>query len=202
LRNRAEHLSINLGKVELERIEGYLTLLQRWNRKLNLTALPLTGFPDTTLDRLIWEPLVAAAHVEDSAALCWYDIGSGGGSPAIPLKIVRPKVSLTMVEPRERKGAFLREVVRDLGLASASVLATRLGSGLWSPAGIADLVTLRAVRLDDTLTAAVLALFRPEGRLFLFGNQSGQKRALRGFRRVERVALPSADAVLEILEKA
>ena len=44
------------------------------------------------------------------------DVGSGGGSPAIPLKLAVPRLSLTMVEAKARKSAFLREAIRHLGL--------------------------------------------------------------------------------------
>ena len=43
------------------------------------------------------------------------DIGSGGGSPAIPFKLAVPRLGLTMVEAKARKSAFLREAVRQLG---------------------------------------------------------------------------------------
>ena len=48
------------------------------------------------------------------------DVGSGGGSPAIPLKLAAPAVALTMVEVKARKSAFLREAIRQLELDSTS----------------------------------------------------------------------------------
>ncbi len=53
------------------------------------------------------------------------DVGSGGGSPAIPLKLAVPRLRLTMVEAKARKSAFLREAVRHLGLEQRSVETAR-----------------------------------------------------------------------------
>jgi hypothetical protein len=119
----AAHLSI--APAVVEGCASYLSLLARWNRRINLTALPLGDpVPAATLDKLIVEPLVAAELFPTSEPV-WFDLGSGGGSPAIPLRIARPSGSLTMVESRDRKCAFLREAVRTLGLSQTTVLSTR-----------------------------------------------------------------------------
>ena len=59
----------------------------------------------------------------EPAPLAWFDLGSGGGSPAIPLKLVRPDARLTMVESKTRKAAFLREAVAQSGAADAAEVA-------------------------------------------------------------------------------
>jgi 16S rRNA (guanine527-N7)-methyltransferase len=152
----------------LQQMEEYFELLSRWNGTINLTALPLDELPERTIDRLFIEPLIAAHFVEDRP-LSWFDLGSGGGSPAIPLKIVRPATHLTMVESRERKAAFLREVVRSLELPSAKVLAQRLESlPLDFETGQADLVSIRAVKMSQELIETVGGLVKPSGRLLLF----------------------------------
>ena len=58
---------------------------------------------------------------DDASDALWFDIGSGGGSPAIPLKLARPTLPLPMVESKTRKAVFLREAVRALGLARREV---------------------------------------------------------------------------------
>jgi 16S rRNA (guanine527-N7)-methyltransferase len=168
IRERAAAADVALTGHQFERLEAYCRLLERWNRRMNLTALPLRDFPDATLDRLLLEPL-AAARLLDNAAERWLDLGSGGGSPAIPIKVARPRLDLTMVESRSRKAAFLREAVRSLGLKSAGVAEARieaLGSD-WE--GEAELVTVRAVRMDQELFDVVQRLLRSGGRLLLFG---------------------------------
>ena len=105
----------------LEPLEAYFRLLTQWNAKINLTALPLEQPTDETFDRLLVEPLGAAKQLRADASLIWFDLGSGGGSPAIPLKIARPALRLTMIESKERKRGL--ELTGD---CSAST-QTRLG---------------------------------------------------------------------------
>jgi len=167
---RLSAAGLTLDAAQFQRIEGYYRLLERWNQKINLTALDLHDLPETTLDRLIIEPIAAARTIEDER-LAWLDVGSGGGSPAIPLKVVRPLLRLTMVESRSRKAAFLREVVRTLDLADTTVATTRV-EDLAASASFPffDLATVRAVRLNRRMAEALGLLLRPGGRLLVFGS--------------------------------
>ena len=153
----------------LEPLEAYYRLLAQWNAKINLTALPLDAPTDETFDRLLVEPLAAARQVHD-APIIWFDLGSGGGSPAIPLKIARPGLKLTMVESKTRKGAFLREAIRTLGLTNTVVAEERFEelAGRDDSQGSGHLVTVRAVRADAALFEAAAQLLGDGGRLLLF----------------------------------
>lgn len=162
----AAHLSI--APAVVEGCASYLSLLARWNRRINLTALPLGDpVPAATLDKLIVEPLVAAELFPTSEPV-WFDLGSGGGSPAIPLRIARPSGSLTMVESRDRKCAFLREAVRTLGLSQTTVLSTRFEE--LRPQGRVDVFTLRAVRVDLALADLLGNIGTAGCRVFCFGS--------------------------------
>ena len=98
------------------------------------------------------------------------DIGSGGGSPAIPLKLALPAMSLTMVESKARKTAFLREVVRQLQLADVRVEAARYEELLVRPDlhDAMDILTMRAVRVDGRTLANLQAFVRENGKIWLF----------------------------------
>jgi 16S rRNA (guanine527-N7)-methyltransferase len=165
---RAAVARVILEPEHVERLAMYYQLLDRWNRTINLTSLPLATYPDGTLDRLIVEPLILATEVDDSP-LTWVDFGTGGGSPAIPLKIVRPAAGLTMVEARERKAAFLREVVSSVGLAGANVLTSRI-EDLGGPKmdESVDFITLRALKIERQILDCAVSLLRPRGLLFVF----------------------------------
>ena len=79
---------------------------------MNLTGLRVAPDNDEAIDRLLIEPMLAAAHA--GSARTMVDIGSGGGSPAIPFALVAASQPvLTMVEVRERKSVFLREALRE-----------------------------------------------------------------------------------------
>src|SRR5690606_27032724 len=88
LKRRAQKAGAALAPDVASRFETYFTLLARWNARINLTALNLES-GDAAIDRLLIEPLLASRHVKSSDAAI-IDIGSGGGSPAIPLAIAAP----------------------------------------------------------------------------------------------------------------
>ena len=167
LRERCEAARVQISPTQLPKLRAYYELLQRWNDRVNLTALPLAGFPSQSIDRLLLEPIAASSAVP-TGATSWVDLGTGGGSPAIPMAIIKPEIRLTMTESRGRKAAFLREAVRLLGL-DAEVLSDRFEALLSYPPGSVDLITARAVRIEDVVSLAV-HLLSSSGRLLLFGS--------------------------------
>jgi 16S rRNA (guanine527-N7)-methyltransferase len=169
---RARRADVRLTDGVLPRLESYYRLLESWNAKINLTALDLGAGSDSTIDRLLIEPLVAAKQVPEGSRVI--DIGSGGGSPAIPLSLARPDVRMTLVEAKVRKCAFLREAGRHLGL-ELSVENSRYESLLARPDlhEAFDVGTMRAVRLEARILVGLQAFLRVGGRLLLFRGASG-----------------------------
>lgn len=171
-------------------LEAYFRLLAHWNAKINLTALPLDAPTDETFDRLLVEPLAAARQIPHNPG-GWVDLGSGGGSPAIPLKIARTALRLTMIESKERKSAFLREAIRALGLADTAVETERfeVASRRAEHEGTADLVTVRAVKADPVLFETAGRILKDDGRLLLFRPAHSPSADPAGFERVSTVQL-------------
>ena len=169
LRIRAAEEAIALPPHLLDKLLIYYQLLQRWNRKLNLTSLSDAA---QAVDRLVLEPLAAARHLPHGARLV--DLGSGGGSPAIPLALALNTACLLMIESRTRKAAFLREAAREVGL-SATVETARFEDVArhLSYAGAFDLASVRAVRVDHTALESAAALLRPRGLVALFRGAAG-----------------------------
>ncbi len=167
---RAAAAGIAIDASVVSALEVYYGLLSHWNKRINLTALPLEMPTEPAIDRLLIEPLVAAQELI-SMAETWVDLGSGGGSPAIPMKIARPQSSLTMVESKSKKAAFLREAVRELHL-DAAVVESRFDEldSRAEMAGTADLVTVRGVRPDEAVFRTASLLLKPNGRLALFSS--------------------------------
>jgi 16S rRNA (guanine527-N7)-methyltransferase len=193
LLSRAQQARLTIEAAAIDQLEAYYRLLSHWNRTINLTALSLEPLCDDTVDRLLIEPLALARHVPDASG-DWFDLGSGGGSPAIPLKIVRPMLRLTMVEVRERKTAFLSEAMRELALSDSVVVNERFETleDRTDFRGVASLVTVRAVRVDSRLLSVSRHLLsRTGGRLFLLGRGEPPPRdGLSAFQSVETVELP------------
>jgi 16S rRNA (guanine527-N7)-methyltransferase len=174
LGKRLLRAGVSIAPDTADALERYYRLLARWNEKINLTALPLNTAPDSTLDRLIVEPLLASRALPSAEALV-VDVGSGGGSPAIPLRLSSQRLSMVMIESKTRKAVFLREVVRELKLPRTSVEAARAEELLARPDlhESADVVTVRAVRMDRRLSQTLQAFLKPGGDLFLFRSTGG-----------------------------
>lgn len=155
----------------VEKIGAFYGLLFRWNQKINLTSL---DDPDEAIDRLFLEPLLAARYVPASATRLM-DIGSGGGSPAIPLKLALPHLHLTMVEAKVRKSAFLREASRQLNLSGTDVETTRVEELLARPHlhEAFDLISMRAVRIEMRMLNTIQAFLKPGGHVLLFRGPHG-----------------------------
>ena len=170
----------------LESISMYVDILQRWNARINLTAI---RDPEQIVTRHFGESLFAAAHLlpksfrdapEDTRAsvpVHIADVGSGAGFPGIPMKLWNPEVSLTLIESNQKKATFLREVTRALILTDINILGARAEA---LPQGTFGLVTLRAVERFDKVLPVAARLVQPQGRLaLLIGDaQLNQARSL------------------------
>lgn len=173
LNRRAAKAGIFLDDEFAAALTGYYELLSRWNRKINLTSLEN---PDEAIDRLLLEPVVAARAAGGSDSSEVIDVGSGGGSPAIPLALaLGPDVKLTMVEVKARKSAFLREAIRQLNLPHATVETSRYEELLTRPELLEkfDLLSVRAVRIEPRILMTLQAFVRPGGRMLLFRGPAG-----------------------------
>ncbi|MDH4063750.1 MAG: 16S rRNA (guanine(527)-N(7))-methyltransferase RsmG [Acidobacteriota bacterium] len=159
----------------LDGLERYYQLLAKWNARVNLTAFKLhPGGEDEAVDRLLLEPVAAARYIPSNARSLM-DAGSGGGSPAIPLKLAVPHLNLRMVESKTRKAVFLREATRELALGDASVDSSRFEELLARPElhESADVVSIRAVRIETKVLKTLQAFLRPGGRIILFRGPGG-----------------------------
>jgi 16S rRNA (guanine527-N7)-methyltransferase len=102
-------------------IQRYVALLLRWNEKINLTAI---REPLEMLYRHFCESMYAAVAVPlQQGRLA--DVGSGGGFPGLPLKIIRPDLEVFLIESNVKKATFLAETVRELGLDGVRVIVSR-----------------------------------------------------------------------------
>jgi 16S rRNA (guanine527-N7)-methyltransferase len=130
-----------------DRIRVYISLLLKWNRSISLTKV-------TNLDEILrfhfGESLfaVSALSIENGRLA---DVGSGAGFPGIPLAMLVPGLSVTLIESNTKKFAFLSEVARELGLGN--VLAVRSRMDDFKRTGPPfDLVTARALgQFEDLL---------------------------------------------------
>ena len=145
-----------LQVIENKQFNDYLTLLIRWNARVNLTAV---RDADAILSRHFVESIAAARALPPGLATL-LDFGSGAGLPGIPIAICCPQIAVTLAESQSKKAAFLQEAVRTLGLNA------RVHSGRAETlAQTFDCVTLRAVDHMELAVRAAARLVGPSGWL-------------------------------------
>ena len=169
LERRASEAGLSLDDQLRDQLVCYFELLKKWNDKVSLSSLPIASDGDEAIDRLLLEPVAAAGYLP-LGPISLLDVGSGGGSPAIPLKLVRANLSLHMLESREKKAAFLREAVRRLTLSETTVHTTRFEALDRLPGFGA--VSIRAVRVDASLLEHTARVLEPDGTLLLFQSET------------------------------
>lgn len=200
--NRLEALLRELGLEPMDVLqtrwfEVYLSLLTRWNARMNLTAI---RDEEGILRRHFVESIVCARALPAGIASL-LDFGSGAGFPGIPIALCRPEIAVTLAESQGKKAGFLSEAVRALEINAkvhsgrAEVLPT-----------VFDCVTLRAVDKMGVAVRAAAPLVRPGGWLALMttGNDLGALKAAAGseFRWQVEVRLPgSEDRLLALGER-
>ena len=108
------------------------------------------------------------AELIDPRPATLVDIGSGAGLPGIVLAMLRPKLSVILLEPMERRCRFLTDCVAELGLANASVLRARAQDAVLR----ADVATARAVAPLDRLAELAIGLVRPGGMVLAIKGQT------------------------------
>jgi len=127
-------LGLATASDQIEALLDYVELLFRWNGTYNLTAVRGVG---EMIDRHVLDSLAIAKFVRGETLA---DIGSGAGLPGIPLAILEPSRSVTLIDSNGKKARFLREAVRVLSLPNMRVENARVED----VKGQFDTVTARA----------------------------------------------------------
>ena len=138
----------------------------RWNEKVNLTSI--TDKREIAIKHFVDSfACVRALNQTDDAMLL--DVGSGAGFPGLPLKILRPGLTVTLLEPNGKKTAFLRHVIGKLNLKKISVVSKTLSefAADVKDAGRFTYVVTRAVAAEEILPLAA-SLLTPSGRTILY----------------------------------
>ena len=119
LAHGARLLGIDLTEDQQGQLLAYLTLLNKWNKAYNLTAVrnPDEMVSRHLLDSLSILPWVRADHL--------LDVGAGGGLPGIPLAIALPERRFTLLDSNGKKTRFLNQCVLELGLDNVEVIHGR-----------------------------------------------------------------------------
>lgn len=144
----ARELGIELSSAQLAQLDQLGAALREANQRVNLTRIT---DPQEIETKHFLDSLTASVPLLDrlraGEALRLVDVGSGGGMPGLPLKIVFPALRVTLIEATGKKAAFLRETVAQLRLSDVTVLAQRAETAGHDPTlrDCADWATGRAL---------------------------------------------------------
>jgi 16S rRNA (guanine527-N7)-methyltransferase len=156
-----------LSQRTLAALQAHYEELRRWNRRTSLVG---PGTAGEILARHYGESL-AALPLLPAGARMGLDLGSGAGFPGLVLAAARPELAMTLAEARERKWAFLLAAARRASLP-CRCLNVRVRVPL--PAGLPesmDIITSRALKLDEETWSALVERLREEGRLLLWAGE-------------------------------
>lgn len=143
----ASALGLTVGETQAQQFIRYLHHLLEWNKTINLTAIikPQEIIVKHFIDSLL--ALIATSFPQDGVVL---DVGTGGGFPGIPLKIVRPDIQLVLVEPVRKKCSFLHSVIGLLQLQNVSTFNGTIEQYVKQPLNHAiDTAVVRALKFLD-----------------------------------------------------
>ncbi len=159
---------LSVPETTLHQWARHAALIREWNKVASLVSagdarqLETTHLPDAV-------SLASVVAKLGLAGTTLLDIGTGGGYPAIPMKIVLPELAVTLVERSVKKIGFLRKVVGALGLKGVEIIHGDFPTA--AQGRTAAVVTARAVEAPAKVQSA-LAAWMPLGTIFLC--QSGQ----------------------------
>lgn len=164
-------LGVPLSPHTVARLVLYLQELTRWNTKVNLTghATQADIINKDFLDSLAAFTLIKPAPglIRPGPGLRVLDVGTGAGFPGLVLKLQDPDLAVTLLEPSQKKAAFLHHIIGLLGVSGATVLIARVEDLKPGQAGPFDLITSRAVR-PELILAEAPRLLAPGGQVLLF----------------------------------
>jgi len=147
----------------------YLAHLIEWNKAINLTAIidPKEIIIKHFVDSLT--ALVATSFPQNCVVL---DVGSGGGFPGIPLKIVRSDMRLVLIEPVLKKCSFLNSVVGLLKLHDVSTFNGTIEQyAKWPLRHVINTVVVRALKYEE-IRKHIPALLASKGKVLLYRTET------------------------------
>ncbi len=152
----AQRMGIELSPEAQQRLLEYMSLMKKWNKVYNLTAIK-SGSEMITYHLL--DCLAVLPHLWPGK---WLDVGCGGGLPGIVLAIMRPEWQFTLLDSNSKKTGFVQQVAIQLGLKNVHVHTGRVEE--WKQGGGFDGIISRAFTELENFFRLTEGLLAPEGR--------------------------------------
>ena len=131
-----DRLGLSISPDAQARLLAYLDLIVKWNRVHNLTAIRDVK---SMVSAHLLDSLAVAPHLVAATIL---DVGSGGGLPGIPLAMIWPRTSVTLIDSNQKKTSFLQQAKIELAIDNLTVVCDRVEA--WNSDASFDLVISRA----------------------------------------------------------
>jgi 16S rRNA (guanine527-N7)-methyltransferase len=160
----AEAFGIALTDDQVDSCLVYLVELEKWNRKINLTAI--RGEQEIITKHFI-DSFSYIKGFDPCPGMKLLDMGSGAGFPALPIKIAFPYMTVTMVESVKKKATFLRHIIRTLKIVEAIVVDARTDVLPESYRSRYDVVTARAFAEMGTALQEGMGFLKPGGLMVM-----------------------------------
>lgn len=177
LKTSASELSISIPDSAIPLFVRYLNELKLWNQAINLTAINTDR--EVVVKHFI-DSLAGLKVIETSHETRLLDVGAGAGFPSLPLKFIWPDLVVELLEPSEKKGAFLRYVIGALGLRHATVTTGKLED--YVERGVSqrlyDYIVVRAFKVDR-LGFALRSVLKEGGKVVLYRSEKVEPDFLR-----------------------
>ena len=193
MRRQAAGWGLSLTPAALARLERYARLLSGYEEANVIGTRELRGIIlDHVLDSLscfLFGPLRVARRLAD--------VGSGGGLPGVPLKIVEPGMRVTLMESTAKKARFLQRAAERLSLEDVEVINGRVEeiARRDEHRGGYDVVTARAVARLSVVAEYCVPLLRVGGYVISMKGRLGEEEISEGERAVERLGARVADLI-------
>ena len=131
---------IELSDYQLEQFDIYAKFLKEYNQKINLTAIEEY---EEVIEKHFYDSIMPLFHHDIDGKLA--DVGAGAGFPSIPMKIVKPQLNVTIIEPLAKRCKFQEEVKNKLNLDNLTITNARAEDFVKDHRESIDYVTARAV---------------------------------------------------------
>ena len=169
-------LGLAIEEVHTEQFLRYLDHLVEWNKIVNLTSITE---PNEIIIKHFADSLSALVATSFSKNCVVLDVGSGGGFPGIPLKIMKPDMRLVLVEPVQKKCSFLNSVVGLLKLHDVSIFNGTIEQySKWPLRHVIDMVVVRALKYEQ-IQGHIKKLLSSKGRIILYRTETIKKEEIR-----------------------
>jgi 16S rRNA (guanine527-N7)-methyltransferase len=195
LQRGVQKMDITLNESQEDALLAFVTLLKKWNKVFNLTAL---NREDDMMRLHILDSLAVLPYVNGKRVI---DIGSGAGLPGIPLAIMKPDTQFVLLDSNGKKTRFITQAFAQLGLKNVEVIHSRVEG--YQPTELFDVVMARAFAAAPKAVALIEHLLADDGEIVLLKSklvgEEVQQTPDNYDKRIEVFHVPHVDAERNVL---